>query len=152
VRHRPDALLNAAVFPDAMPGPTIKPIMGAAFLSDPAVGARWLSAERAELARAPMALPSTESLRGQLMRSNSARFLDRMFCADKGFAPCERPWEIQAMAPAFGWNSDCAAPSEECGKRDLLFGRALNTLRRDGLAQPPALAVAYGRLLTEPAE
>ena len=28
------------------------------------------------------ALPAADSLRGQLMRSNSARFLDRMFCAD----------------------------------------------------------------------
>jgi hypothetical protein len=152
IRYRPDALLNPAVFHDAMPGSTIKPIMGAAFLSDPAVGARWLSAERAELARAPTALPSTESLRGQLMRSNSARFLDRMFCADKGFAPCERPWEIQAMAPAFGWNSGCAVASEECGKRDLLFGRALDALGDDGFARPPALAVPYGRLLTEPVE
>ena len=84
------------------------------------------------------------------MRSNSARFLDRMFCADKGFAPCERPWEIQAMAPAFGWNSGCAAPSEECGKRDLLFGRAVDALR--DFARPPAMAVPYGRLLTEPVE
>ena len=84
------------------------------------------------------------------MRSNSARFLDRMFCSDKGFAPCERPWEIQAMAPAFGWNSGCAAPSEECGKRDLLFGRTLDALGDDGFARSPALAVPYGRLLTEP--
>jgi membrane-associated phospholipid phosphatase len=37
------------------------------------------------------------------MRSNSARFLDRMFCADKNFAAgCARPREIQAMALAFG--------------------------------------------------
>ena len=131
IRYRPDALLNAAVFHDAMPGSTIKPIMAAAFLSDPAVGARWLrrGARRAR-PRSPTAIPSADSLRGQLMRSNSARFLDRMFCADKGFAPCARPWEIQAMAPAFGWNGGCAAPSDECGKRDLLFGRALRCARR----------------------
>src|SRR5207302_650890 len=61
IRYRPDALLNPAVFHDAMPGSTIKPIMAAAFLSDPAVGAGWLSAERAELARAPTALRSTEN-------------------------------------------------------------------------------------------
>ena len=71
------------------------------------VGARWLAAERAEMQRSPTALPSRDSLRGQLMRSDSARFLDRMFCADKGFAPCERPWAIQATAPAFGWNAGC---------------------------------------------
>ena len=149
IRYRPDALLNAAVFHDAMPGSIIKPIMAAAFLSDPAVGARWLSAERAEISRLPAALPSAESLRDQLMRSNSARFLDRMFCADKGFAPCERTWEIQAMAPAFGWNAGCAAPSDECGKRDLLFGRAFDARGSDGLGPPMALAVPYGRLLTE---
>ncbi len=64
IRYRPDALLNPAVFHDAMPGSMIKPIMAAAFLSDPQVGARWLAAERAELARAPTAVPSTNSLRG----------------------------------------------------------------------------------------
>jgi cell division protein FtsI/penicillin-binding protein 2 len=35
VQYRPDALLNPAVFHDAMPASTIKPIMAAAFLSDP---------------------------------------------------------------------------------------------------------------------
>ncbi|TMH07788.1 MAG: hypothetical protein E6H67_02740 [Betaproteobacteria bacterium] len=122
IRYRPDALLNPAVFHDAMPGSTIKPIMAAAFLSDPVVGARWLSAERAELARAP-ALPSRDSLRGQLMRSDSARFLDRMFCADKGFAPCARPWEIQAIAP----RSHCG-----CARRGRLrsIAGALRPLRQ----------------------
>src|SRR5436190_424839 len=47
-RYRPDALLNPAVFHDAMPASVIKPIMAEAFLSDPSVGARWLAAERAE--------------------------------------------------------------------------------------------------------
>jgi hypothetical protein len=151
IRYRPDALLNPAVFHDAMPGSIIKPIMAAAFLSDPTIGARWLSAERAEISRLPAAaIPSAESLRGQLMRSNSARFLDRMFCADKGFAPCERPWEIQAMAPAFGWNGGCGLPSDECGKRDLLFGRTIAVQGGDGFGSPLALAVPYGRLLTEP--
>ena len=56
------------------------------------------------------------------------------------------------MAPVFGWNSGCAAPSEQCGKRDLLFGRTLDALGDDGFARPPALAVPYGRLLTEPIE
>ena len=43
IRYRPDALLNPAVFHDAMPASVIKPIMAAAFLSDPDVGARWLA-------------------------------------------------------------------------------------------------------------
>jgi hypothetical protein len=148
VRYRPDALLNPAVFHDAMPGSIIKPIMAAAFLSDPTIGRRWLSAERAEISRLPGVLPSAESLRGQLMHSNSARFLDRMFCADNGFAPCERTWQIQAMAPAFGWNGGCAAPSDECGKRDLLFGRAFDARDGNGFG-PLVLSVPYGRLLTE---
>ena len=152
IRYRPDALLNPAVFSDAMPGSIIKPIMAAAFFSDPQVGARWLAAERAELARSTTAVPSRDSLRGQLMRSDSARFLDRMFCADKGFAPCARPWEVQAMAPAFGWNADCALPSDQCGKRDLLFGRSYDALGDNGLGRPLTVSVPYGRLLAEPLE
>ena len=96
VQYRPDALLNPAVFHDAMPASTIKPIMAAAFLSDRDVGARWLAAERAAMKRS--AAPARDSLRGQLMRSDSARFLDRMFCVDKGFADCARPWDVQAAA------------------------------------------------------
>jgi hypothetical protein len=150
IRYRPDALLNPAVFSDAMPGSIIKPIMAAAFFSDPQVGPRWLAAERNELARSPTALPSNDSLRAQLMRSDSARFLDRMFCADQGFAPCPRPWEIQTMAPAFGWNADCAEPSDQCGKRDVLFGRSFDALGDNGLGRPLAVPVPFGRLLAEP--
>jgi len=150
IRYHPDALLNPAVFADAMPGSIIKPIMAAAFFSDPQVGPRWLAAERAELARAPTALPSTNSVRAQLMRSESARFLDRLFCADQGFGPCARPWEVQATAPAFGWNGDCVEPSELCGKRDLLFGRGFDALAGTGVARPLAMPVAYGRLFVEP--
>ena len=152
IRYRPDALLNPAVFLDAMPASTIKPIMAAAFLSDPVVGARWLSAERAEIAKSPKAIPSAQSIRGQLMRSDSARFLDRMFCADKGFSPCDRPWAIQQAATWFGWNGGCTVPRDDCGKRDLLFGRAVDATGDDGPAGPFALRVSYGRLLTEPLE
>jgi hypothetical protein len=149
IRYRPDALLNAAVFHDAMPGSTIKPIMAAAFLSDPADGVRWLTAERADLERSATAPPTAESLRGQLARSNSARFLDRMFCADKNFAGCDRPREIQTMAAAFGWNGGCANPNMDCGRQDLLFGRAIDP-PGDGGARALSLDVAYGRLLVEP--
>jgi hypothetical protein len=148
IRYRPDALSNPALFHDAMPASTIKPIMAAAFLSDPEVGSRWLRAEEAEIARAPGAVPSGQSLRAQLMRSDSARFLDRMFCADKGFASCARPWAVQAEALAFGWNGDCASAQDDCGRRDLLRGRNVVAAR---VADPPlALAVPYGRLLAEP--
>src|SRR5437667_3908502 len=145
-RYRPDALLNAAVFHDAMPASVIKPIMAEAFLTDPDVGARWLAAERAGM-RNP-GIPSVDSLRGQLARSNSARFLDRMFCADQAFVHCDRPWRVQAMAAAFGWNGGCATPRDDCGKRDLLFGRAVDA-EAEGVA-PLATLVPYGRLLAEP--
>jgi len=147
-RYRPDALLNPAVFHDAMPASVIKPIMAEAFLSDPIVGARWLAAERAEMKHP--GTPSFDSLRGQLMRSASARFLDRMFCADKGFAPCERPWRVQEMAASFGWNGGCVTPREDCGKRDLLFGRAVDAGAEAGKVTPLATMVPYGRLLVEP--
>jgi cell division protein FtsI/penicillin-binding protein 2 len=149
IRYRPDALLNPAVFHDAMPASTIKPIMAAAFLTDSIVGARWLAAERAQANGSP-GVPRADTLRGQLMRSNSARFLDRMFCADTAFAPCARPWSVRDMARAFGWNEGCDAPRETCGKRDLLFGRAVDASGASGAVQPIGLVVPFGRLLTEP--
>ena len=141
VQYRPDALLNPAVFHDAMPASTIKPILAAAFLANRDVGPAWLAAERK--AMKPGAVPAMDSLRGQLMRSDSARFLDRMFCSERNFADCGRPWEVQAMALAFGWNADCVEARLDCGKRDLLFG---------GADHPPvSLPVAFGRLMSEPA-
>jgi hypothetical protein len=150
VRYKPDALLNAAVFHDAMPASTIKPIMAAAFLADPVVGPRWLAAELAEMDRSPKALPSAQSLRGQLMRSDSARFLDRMFCSDKDFAPCDRPWAIQSTARVFGWNDGCDTAREDCGKRGLLFGRSAEAMAKDAWLRPLEIEVSYGRLMTEP--
>ncbi|HSC24008.1 MAG TPA: hypothetical protein VLG08_09865, partial [Casimicrobiaceae bacterium] len=147
IRYRPDALLNPAVFHDAMPASTIKPIMATAFLSDPDVGARWLASEENEIVRSSKTTPTAQSLRGELMRSDSARFLDRMFCSDKGFSHCDRPWAIERAAALFGWNDDCTTPHDDCGKRDLLFGRAVAA---DTGGPPLALIVPYGRLLTEP--
>ncbi len=148
IRYRPDALLNAAVFHDAMPASVVKPVMAAAFLSNARVGSQWLAAERA--AMRSKGVPTPDSLRGQLMRSSSARFLDRMFCADQGFRPCERPWEIQQTSSAFGWNGGCAHASERCGDRDLLFGRPIDAVGDSSRADAPAEWVPYGRLLVEP--
>jgi hypothetical protein len=148
VRYRPDALLNPAVYFDAMPASVIKPIMAAAFLADRDVGARWLAAEQAQMQR-PGA-PTADSLRGQLMRSNSARFLDRMLCADQGFQNCRRPWEVQSTALAFGWNEGCVDGRNDCGKRDLLFGRAVDASDESGSVTPLATLVPYGRLFAEP--
>lgn len=150
VRYRPDALLNPAVYHDAMPASTIKPVMAAAFLNDSEHGRRWLAAERASLAQ-PGA-PARQSLRGELLRSDSARFLDRMLCIDGGPQPCRRPWDVQAAAQALGWDAGCApgAAPGSCGRHDLLFGRAIDARAADGLVQPLATPVAYGRLLSEP--
>jgi len=147
VQYRADALLNPAVFHDAMPASTIKPVMAAAFLSDPEVGARWLAAEQAGLARG--GVPPAGTLRAQLMRSDSARFLDRMFCFDKGFLACRRAWYVQTAAATLGWNAGCAEARADCGKEDLLFGRAQDADRADPFGAP-ALPVAYGRLMSEP--
>jgi hypothetical protein len=72
-----------------------------------------------------------------------------MFCADKGFTRCLRPWNVQATAAAFGWNADCGEPRDDCGKRDLLFGRAVDAAQPDAIASI-ATIVPYGRLLVEP--
>jgi hypothetical protein len=143
-RYRADALLNPALFHGAMPASTIKPMMATAFFADPLVGARWLAAEQSADPNAP---PPRQSLRGQLVRSDSARFLDRMFCADAGFGECRRGWDIQAGVTGFGWNAGCAdGGGLDCGKRDLLFGRAPASAPADG----PVLLVSYGRLMAEP--
>ena len=152
VRFRPDALLNPAVFEDAMPASTVKPIMAAAFLADPAVGARWLDTERAAIERG--GVPPRDSVRSQLLRSDSARFLDRMFCLDqRAGTSCERPWALQQAALAFGWNEACGQGGDaDCGRHDLLFGRALGLPGAAPWAsgEPAPLAVAYGRLMSQP--
>ena len=168
IQFRPDALLNPALFHDAMPASTIKPVMAAAFLVDPKVGPRWLAAERVAM-KGPAGLagptPTRDSLRGQLMRSDSARFLDRMFCFDTAFIACRRPWDVQASAGRFGWNGGCdaaqAGVGPGCGRHDLLFGRSTGASAAAAAAQDPAapdaapegvpsLPVAYGRLMSEP--
>lgn len=132
VEYRPDALLNAAVFHDAMPASVIKPIMAAEFLGEAGTGTQGLAAE--------------------LARSDSPRFLDRMFCAERGFAGCERPAQVQAAALALGWSGGCSGRHEGCGKRDLLFGRSADATAEAGRIQPLSMFVPYGRLLAEPAD
>ena len=148
VQYRPDALLNPAVFHDAMPASTVKPIMAAAFLSDPDIGARWLAVEQAAMKKD--GIPTRDSLRGQLMRSDSARFLDRMFCSEKSYADCRRPWQVQAMASSFGWNAGCADARGDCGKRDLLSGATLGSAGALTSADTLTTPVAFGRLMSEP--
>ena len=61
-----------------------------------------------------------------------------------------RKANCEAMALAFGWNEGCVDGRNDCGKRDLLFGRGVEALGEDGIAGPLALEVPYGRLFTEP--
>jgi len=149
VQYRADALLNPAVYHSAMPASTIKPIMATAFLADGDRGSRLIIAERAAMQRE--AMPSPGSLRGQLMRSDSARFLDRMFCFEQNFAACQRPWSVQAAALAYGWNAGCDAAREGCGSADLLFGAPLGRADTRAWNAPGPTPIAYGRLLSEPA-
>ena len=94
--------------------------------------------------------PTRDSLRGQLMRSDSARFLDRMFCADQNFMRCERPWRVQTIAAAFGWNNACDSAREDCGKRDLIMGGAVDARGAPVVSPMLATTVPYGRLLVAP--
>ncbi|HEY2188277.1 MAG TPA: hypothetical protein VGH48_06930, partial [Caldimonas sp.] len=151
VHYRADALLNPAIYHSAMPASTIKPIMATAFLADGERGGRLLAAERAAMQRGGDAIPAQDSLRGQLMRSDSARFLDRMFCFEQGFAGCRRPWDVQAAAAAYGWNAGCDDARSACGSADLLFGRPLERGDARDWNAPGPTAIAYGRLLSEPA-
>lgn len=210
---RPDALENQALFFDAMPASTIKPIMAAAFLGDGDYGQRLLTAEMASLqsqkaaaqqkieaaerekaqaereyeatqrekpaagkkaaaqrkmqsaqnklaaaqkkidsaaTQTVKAPPPTAGLRRELMTSNSAAFLNRMFCAERGFADCQRPWAVQAAASGFGWNAACDPPTDACGKQGVLFGRAPDQVAEDGLVMPLDYPILFGRLLTRP--
>ena len=147
VRYRPDQLLNPAVFHDAMPGSVIKPVMAAAFLSNANVGSRWLAAERAEMRTS--AQPTRDSLRGQLMRSDSARFLDRMFCGDLGFRRLRASLGSPVDGERIRLERRMCRADERCGKRDLLFGRSVAAGASDDL-ESLAEWVPYGRLLVEP--
>src|SRR3954469_4322576 len=85
------------------------------------------------------------------MRSDSARFLDRMFCGEQNLAACGRPWEVQEAARAFGWNAGCREGNGSCGKAALLFGGPLSRSDDRTAPAPGATAIAYGRVLSEPA-
>ncbi len=57
---------------------------------------------------------------------------------------------MQAAARAFGWNVGCSEANLDCGKQDLLFGRAVDATAEAGSVRPLSTIVAYGRLLSEP--
>jgi hypothetical protein len=142
-RYEPDRLLNHALFTDALPGSIIKPILATGFLRDPAYRRR-IVAERvtADFIR----------LQDELKGSDSVAFLNRMFCADKGWTGCDRPRDIQQAAVLLGWDQGCLEPSFRCGRMNVLFGYPATTrIRGDVARMPLGASIVYGRLLVEPA-
>jgi hypothetical protein len=142
--YEPDRLLNHALYVDALPASTIKPIMAIGYLHDPAYRKK-LVADRvnANFAR----------FQDELKSSDSAAFLDRMFCKDTAWTNCRRPQLIQDAALAMGWDPGCIEPSFRCGRLDVLFGfPSISRVRKDSGRTPLGASVIYGRLLTEPAD
>jgi hypothetical protein len=140
--YEPDRLLNHALYTDALPGSIIKPIMATAFLSDPGYRARILSQRVSG---------NFLRLQDELKSSDSAAFLDRMFCSDQGWSRCERPRQVQAAARLFHWDEGCAPASSRCGRLNALFGYPeIVRVRDDTESLPLGVSVLYGRLLTEP--
>lgn len=144
--YHPDLLLNPAVFHDALPASTIKPIMAAAFLTD---GAYGKSLQRTEEA-ASRSAGKLGKMQEELKRSSSSLFLGRMFCGEKAYRDCDRPWSVQRAAAELGWNPACVPGSLGCGRFDLLFGRTLESPEKDAEVRPLALPIIYGRLMVEP--
>ena len=138
-RYDTDRLYNHALYVDAMPASTVKPIMALAFLLDnPAYRSG----------------PALQELWLDLKTSNSEAFLDRLFCKDANWLwqDCHRPQQTQAVANALGWNLGCAKDaSADCARLDVLFGRPA-TLWPVAGTHPIGLDVLYGRLFTEPPE
>ena len=137
-RYSPDMLLNHAVFADAMPASTVKPILALGFLETPGY-----EVDNAVLTR-------------QLKLSDSQGFLDRLFCLDTGAGAtgCPRLAHAQTAATQLGWNAGCAPGGVDCGFVDILFGRR-STERLDtslGTMRPLGLRSLNGRLFTSPLE
>lgn len=110
LRRDEGALLNHALFTEAPPGSTVKPIMLAGFLSDPG-----FKKSEAELATA-------------VKNSDSPLFLDWMFCRNgdgSGSFPseCPRTQLVQNAASSLGWNAGCES-GINCGTLDILRGRS----------------------------
>jgi hypothetical protein len=141
--YEPDRLLNHALFTDALPGSLIKPIMATGFLRDPHYRKKILSERIA---------PGFVRLQDELKGSDSVAFLNRMFCADKGWTNCDRPHAIQQAAQQFGWDSGCLDGSFRCGRLNVLFGFPDDSrIRKDSARTPLGTSVMFGRLLVEPA-
>jgi len=145
-RYDTGRLPNHALFVDALPASTVKPIMALGFLLD---NPAYRDGE-------PL-----KALWHDLKTSNSKAFLDRLFCGDATVAEarrwlwkeCQRPQRAQEAARLLGWNLGCGreAGDADCAKLDLLFGRPANErIVEQARKQPLSLPLLYGRLFTEP--
>ena len=149
VQYRPDALLNPAVYHDAMPASTIKPIMAAAFLSDPR-RRRALAGGRARRDAARRRAGARQSARpvdalglGTLPRPHVLlRQGLRRIAAGPG--TCSRRRWRSAGTPAAPRRAPTAASATCCSALPL------DAAPTRGADAPPSTTVAYGRLLSEP--
>lgn len=134
LRFNPDMLLNHALFSDAMPASTIKPILALGFLETAGY------------------VIDDAQLTQQLKTSDSAAFLSRLFCLDSAGGACPRLANVQAAARQLGWNPGCAEGSVDCGFVNILFGRRaeerLNS--EQGKVRYLESRVLFGRLFTAP--
>lgn len=135
-RYNPDMLLNHAVYSDAMPASTVKPILALGFLQTPGYGV-----DDADLTR-------------ELKYSLSEAFLNRLYCLDTNTRAqdCHRLEWARTAAGQVGWNVGCTPGGEDCGFAENLFGRnATDRLayRTEGV-RPLGLRTLYGRLFTAP--
>jgi hypothetical protein len=143
-RHDRDRLLNHALFVDAMPASTVKPIMALGFLMD---------------TPAYRGGPALEDLWQDLKTSDSAAFLDRLFCGREvdpsrrwRWRDCRRPQRVQEAARLLGWNLECGRDfSPDCARLDVLFGRpAGRRFVAEARKQPLGKPLLYGQLFAEP--
>lgn len=110
-----DTLLNHALFMEAPPASTTKPIVAAGLLAD-----------KTFIQKVGM-----KDLKQAIWKSNTKSFLNWMFCAEKGIPNgCDRPKNALAVAHDLGWNLGCDEKDgrENCGFIDVLFGRPISSM------------------------
>lgn len=115
MRGDTDALLNHALFMEAPPASTTKPVVAAGMLADKSFTKNV----------------KKEELETALKTSNTTAILNWMFCAEKGIPnTCARPGSALEVAHDLGWNLGCAGMDgkEECGFIDVLFGRPIASI------------------------
>jgi hypothetical protein len=75
-----------------------------------------------------------------------------MFCGEQDFAACGRPWEVQAAAAGVRLERRLQAKATRAAARPTCCSAARSRAPTSALRLAPgATAIAYGRLLSEPA-